>query len=312
MIFRSKYARALCLAMFALAAVASSAAAASKTQNVNLQFQAVAGSQKVSCGTAIKGLGTTSQTARLQDLRLYVTGVELLGRNGRTAAVKLKGNKPYQLTKKGDSVSLIDLENGSGACSSGTRGTNSAIRGTVAKGDYTGVRFSVGVPYALNHTDVVSAPAPLNSAAMAWNWQFGRKFAKIEFADPGGATGSWPSHTFLVHLGSNGCTGDPATGKSAKCSALNIPQVKLAKFNPRSQSIGIDLKALLAGSDIAPASSMGAMTAMDMVMDPGCMSEQTLPTCGPIFKAFGLNWKADGSGTGKPSGKQSVFRAVSR
>lgn len=301
---------ALCLALFAMAAMTSTAAATSKTQSVNLRFEAVAGSQKVSCKEPIEGLGSTSQTARLQDLRFYVTGVKLVARDGKSAAVKLKGNKSFQLTKKGDSVSLIDLEDGSGACSAGTRATNASIRGTVPKGTYTGIRFEVGVPYALNHTDIVSAPAPLNSAAMAWNWQYGRKFAKIEFADPGGATGSWPSHSFLIHLGSTGCTGDPETGKAAKCSAINSPLVKLSKFNPSKQSIALDLKALLKGSDIAPAASMGTM--MDMEMDPGCMSEPTLATCGPIFKAFGLGWKIDGSGSGKPSGKQSVFRAIAR
>lgn len=309
--FRSKFARVLLLALFALSAATTSAAAASKTQNVNLEFAAIAGSQKVSCGKLIQGLGSTNQSARLQDLRFYVTDLQLIGRSGYNVAVKLKGNKSFQLTRKGDTVSLVDLENGSSTCSAGTRVTNSVIRGTVPKGDYTGVRFKVGVPYALNHTDVVSAPAPLNSAAMGWNWQFGRKFAKIEFADPGGAAGSWASHSFLVHLGSTGCTGDPATGKSAKCSAINIPQVKLPKFNASSQKIAIDLKALLTGSDIAPP-AMSTMPSMDMMMDPGCMSEPTLATCGPIFKAFGLSWKADGSGTGKPSSKQRVFRAISR
>ena len=75
------------------------------------------------------------------------------------------------------------------------------------------------MPFALNHTDAPAVPAPLNSAAMAWSWQAGRKFTKIEFADPGGATGTWTAKSFFVHLGSSGCQGNPATGATVELRA---------------------------------------------------------------------------------------------
>jgi hypothetical protein len=31
-----------------------------------------------------------------------------------------------------------------------------------------------------------------------------------------------------------------------------------------------------------------------------------------VFKAFGIDWKADGSGTGKPLASQAIFKAIER
>jgi uncharacterized repeat protein (TIGR04052 family) len=107
-----------------------------------------------------------------------------------------------------------------------------------------------------------------------------------------------------VHLGSAGCEGNPASGESVTCGAPNRPSVRLKKFNPAKQQVAVDLKALLAGTDITKNQS-GA---------PGCMSEQTDPECGSVFKAFGVDWKADGSGTGKAlsSTSQTIFKAIKR
>lgn len=311
--------RAVALALALTAAIAAPASAATHpTQQVKVRFAAVAGSQPVTCGKLIDALGKTGQSAQLQDLRFYVSDVRLIRREGRAVPVRLRGDGRFQTTRKGHSVSLIDLENARGACSAGTPGQNVDVRGTVPAGRYRGVRFNVGVPFALNHTDVVSAPAPLNLAGMAWSWQYGRKFAKIEIGDPGGANGSWASHAFLVHLGSTGCTGNPATGAAVRCTAPNMPTVTLRRFDARKQTVALDIRALLAGDDITSSDTMGAGMQGDQGMqgmegmEPGCMSGSTTAACGPIFRALGLNWRADGSGTGEPAGKQAVFRAIGR
>ncbi|HUO72311.1 MAG TPA: MbnP family copper-binding protein [Solirubrobacteraceae bacterium] len=287
----------------AVIAAAPAQAARSTTQSVKLRFAAVAGGHPVTCGRLIQGLGTTHQGAQLQDLRFYVTDVELLRRKGSPVRITLRGGAPYQVIRKGKSVTLIDLENGTGACkAAGTPGTNPFVQGTVPRGTYTGVRFTVGVPPALNHTDTVSAPAPLNVDAMAWSWQYGRKFMRIEFVDPGGPTGAWPAHQFLVHLGSTGCSGNPATGQAAGCTALNMPVVVLNHFNLQRQLVALDLGKLLAGDDIT----------VNRADEPGCMSGPTDPECGSVFGALGLSWRTDGRGTGRSTGKQDVFGAMTR
>ncbi len=244
------------------------------------------------------------QPAQLADLRLYVSDVKLVRANGRAVAVKLAANSAYRVSRGAARVTLIDLEDGSGSCMEGTKGMNASVRGTVPRGRYVGVRWTVGVPFALNHTDVPAAPAPLNSAAMAWSWQSGRKFAKIELADPGGETGTWASKMFMVHLGSTGCTGNPASGETVKCSAANRSAISLRRFDPKRQRVAVDLNALVAGNDIT----------VNRADAPGCMSEPTDPECGGVFKALGIGWRADGSGSGaSPSGsRQTVFRAIAR
>jgi uncharacterized repeat protein (TIGR04052 family) len=295
---------ALGVALGAITCLAAPAGA-HETQKVDIRFAAFAGDQPVGCGLAIEGLGTTQQAAQLADLRFFVSDVKLVRSDGRAVAVKLAKNSQFRVTVGKSAVTLIDLENGTGSCAQeGTKATNDVVRGTVPHAKYVGVRWTVGVPFDVNHTDAPASPAPLNSAAMAWSWQGGRKYTKIEVTDPGGATGSWVAKTFFVHLGSAGCTGNPATGQTVSCRNANRPAVRLKRFDPAKQRIAVDLKTMLAGSDITR-NGAGA---------PGCMSGATDPECGGVFGAFGIDWKADGSGTGaSPTAtQQSVFRAIAK
>ena len=83
-------------------------------------------------------------------------------------------------------MTLIDLENGTGACATdGDKATNTVIRGTVPDGDYVGIRMYLGVPFALNHTDIVGAPRPLDLAAMSWSWQYGPQVREDRGRRPG-------------------------------------------------------------------------------------------------------------------------------
>lgn len=260
-------------------------------KQVDIRFAAVAGDERVACGTRIEGLGTTAQAAQLQDFRFFVSEVKLITRGGKAVPLKLAKHSAYRVTRDGIGVTLIDLENGTGACAvDGTPGTNAVVRGTVPDGRYVGVRWTVGVPFALNHTDAPAMPAPLNSAAMAWSWQGGRKFTKLEFADPGGPTGSWVAKTFFVHVGSAGCEGNPATGQTVSCAAPNRAAVRLKRFDPAKQQVAVDVKTLLAGNDIT----------VNKGNAPGCMSAATDPECASVFGAFGVR------------GKQTIFRAIDR
>jgi len=200
-------------------------------------------------------------------------------------------------------VTLIDLEDGSAGCGfEGTSPTHAVVAGSVPAGHYVGLRFTLGVPEALNHSDTATAPPPLDLTAMGWGWQAGRKFAKIEFSPPPGAT--WLAPGFVVHLGSTGCAGNPGLG-TVVCSRPNRALVQFDAFDPATQRVALDLPALLAGTDITRNRS-GAI---------GCMSSATDPECERVFAALGIDWRADGSGSGQPldDGRaQTVFRAVAR
>jgi uncharacterized repeat protein (TIGR04052 family) len=299
------------LALSALAATAGTAGLASAhgdekhVMAVNLQFAAVAGTTPVACGTPIPGLGTGSTTAALQDLRFYISNVRLVRENGSSVPLTLTGKKGFNLAKGGNHTTLIDLENGTGSCTEGDRVTNTVIRGTVPEGHYHGVRMYLGVPFVLNHSDITSAPAPLDLAGMNWSWQSGRKFAKIEVIDPAGAAGTWAWKAFFVHLGSTGCTGDPATGATVGCRKSNRMAVRLAEFDPKTEKIAVDVKALLAGNDIT----------LNKAGAPGCMSGDTDPECLGVFDALKIDWRPDGTGNGAPidhGAGQTVFKAIAR
>lgn len=272
------------------------------TQSVTLRFKALAGNAPVQCGNLITGLGSGNTSAQLKDLRFYVANIKLIRQDGTRVALQLTADDWTQV-KGNDTVSLIDLENGTGACSAGTAAMNASLTGTAPTATYVGVEYTLGVPFALNHTDYATATKPLDVQAMAWSWQVGRKFAKVEVTDPDGAAGSWIAKTFNVHLGSTGCTGNPANGETVSCVAPNRGTVVLNSFDPATQAIALDVQALLAGNDITR-NQAGAT---------GCMSGGTDPECAKVFEALAIDWKADGTGTGQPLAPaklSTVFKAV--
>ena len=266
------------------------------TQRVAIDFTAVAGKKPVTCSTPIASLGTTARNARLGDLRFYVSNVQLLRKDGKAVSLKLPADSPWWTTQGKNGVTLIDLENAKGACATeGTPGMNASVRGTVPSGGYVGVRWLLGVPYALNHTDMTTAPAPLNITALGWSWQVGRKYAKIEVTDAGDGA-PWPAKTFFVHLGSTACAGNPVIGEDVGCSYPNRHDVTLKKFNPQRQRIAVDLKTLYAGVDVTT-NGGGA---------GGCMSSTSDPECPAIFSALGMKLGSS------DETRQSVFRVVGK
>lgn len=275
-------------------------------QNVTINFAGVAGTTPVACGTAISGLGSGAVSAQLKDFRFYVSNVALLKADGSAVPLTLGANDDWNLTAGSDRLTLIDLEDGTGACSGGTAATNAVVRGTVPAGDYVGVKMTMGVPFALNHSDYATATKPLDVQAMAWSWQSGRKFAKIEVTDPAGAAAAtWAAPTFNFHLGSTGCTGNPASGQTVSCVAPNRMDFHFHAFDPATQKIAVDVRALLAGTDIT-VNRAGA---------PGCMSGGTDPECLHVFESLAIDWKADGTGTGLPVDEghaQTLFKAVAK
>lgn len=288
-----------------LAIVPASQAAASKAparMPVTVTFTAVAGTAPVGCGTVIRGLGTSRADAQLEDLRFYVSNLRLVRANGTSAALTLTGSPRFNATVKGERTTLIDLEDGTGSCArGGTREVNALVKGTVPRGAYTGLRFYVGVPYTLNHTDVVGAPTALASAAMAWSWQAGRKFTKIEITDPKAGGPAWQTPSFMFHLGSTGCTGNPVTGDTVGCRASNRASVTLRRFDAAKQAVAFDLGALVAGNDVTRNTPMTG---------PGCMSGPTDPECGATFDAMGVDL-ATGAAMRRGT-HQRVFRVVAR
>lgn len=293
-------------------------AACATTQAVQLNFSGEVNGEAFSCGSSYQ-LGNAITPVVVNDFRLYVSDIVLTDTDGNSAPLILEQDDKWQL----DTVALLDFESGTDNCSNGTVETNSVVRGTVPAGDYTGVEFSIGVPFTLNHGDPTLQGSPLNLTAMFWNWRGGYKFMKFDMTlvsaiskarDHGEANihGSMnvalsaakalnnhhpepqagkyvDASAWVLHLGSTRCASATRTVAPSECLHGNRIKVKLDAFDSEQHILVIDPAAVLATSDVS-------QNAMDT--SPGCMSFPEDADCEPVFALLGL-----GPG-GKSAGQQ--------
>jgi len=230
--------------------------------SISIPFQARVGDRPFSCQSTL-GIGEDPAGGLMaNDLRFYVHDVELIDATGRAVGVHLTADGAFQRA----SLVLLDFEDGTGSCENGTTATHTSITGTVPPGDYRGLRFTLGVPFALNHADPGVADPPLNLGRMHWGWQAGYKFLRFEAADAMG-------HGFRFHLGSTGCEG--TIGNIQRCSRPNRPTVTLEGFAIGQSRVIVQLAPLLATFD-------GKTTR-------SCMSDIDSADCAPMFAAVGID-----------------------
>ena len=220
---------------------------------IRVEFAAEWGGRPLACD---------SRELALTDLRFYVSDVVLKDSQGHDVALRMNTDGQWQQ----DGVALIDLETGNGACQNGTQQTNPFITGTTEAADVVSLRFTVGVPFELNHANPLLAQAPLDDSAMHWHWLSGYKFLR---AGVGTNTDG-----FWLHLGSTGCEG--TVQNISSCRFPNRVDIELSDFSPSEHRIAVDLTALFNGVDLADG------------LQTDCSSSPAEPTCGTAFKALGL------------------------
>lgn len=254
---------------------------------LELRFEAVVGDELAACGQTYSGVGSDDQEITVQDVRLYISEVELITEDGDRVDATLR---PSEFSS--ESVGLLDFEDGTGPCSDfGSSATNSSLRVEAPVGAYTGIAFNLGVPFEQNHLDVATAAAPLNVPSMYWAWNGGYKFVRVETTVGG--------NPYFLHLGSAACASDgPSAPPDEACGRPNLPRVELSGFDPTQDSIQIDLAELFGGSTVA-ANTEGTA--------PGCMSGlDDADDCTPIFGRLGLSY--DSGACDDDCSGQSVFR----
>lgn len=255
---------------------------AATDQAVTLDFAAVVGAEAVACSDGANtktyaNIGTANSTIFFKDFRFYVSNVRLIDDADNEVPLVMDNDGAFQLQTDADGhVALLDFEDGTGECSTiGNAATNTAITGTVPVGNYTGLVFELGVPFALNHLDVATAESPLNISALYWAWAIGHKFARIDYSVQDGAAWNF-------HLGSQGCMTDGMTSPpSAECSKPNRPIIKIDNFAFGTDVITLDAAEIVADSDLT--SNAG--------MTPGCMSfAPDEPDCTALFPKLGISY----------------------
>ncbi|MCU0568416.1 MAG: metallo-mystery pair system four-Cys motif protein [Oculatellaceae cyanobacterium Prado106] len=148
---------------------------AAETQEVTIRFSAMVGDQPFRCGMSYS-LGTPATPVTPTDFRFYVSEVALIDANGNAVPVSLQQDGKWQF----QNVALLDFEDKSGDCTNGTEDMRDRIIGTVPSGSYKGLKFTLGVPFDLNHADSTLAASPLNLTSLWWNWRGGYKFLRVD------------------------------------------------------------------------------------------------------------------------------------
>ncbi len=163
----------------------------------------------------------------VRDLRFYVHDVELLDASGQAYPLALTALAPWQSAD----LALIDLV--------GQQQTNlnTALRGRAQGEQFSGIRFKVGVPFTLNHVNLVTAAPPLDRGDLFWSWQTGYKFLRADLTD---ANREWS-----FHLGSTGCVSASAVrAPDQPCSRPNLIRVELRGFDPTKEPIRVRIDEL--------------------------------------------------------------------
>lgn len=302
------------LILCALAAQACSPTA--QTEPFSLRFAAVSEGKTVGCTDELQGFGPSpGYRVGLNDLRLYISNLRFQDDAGSPLAVELDRNE-FQYAAPEGAVAMIDLTGtAEGSCAStsvafaeGTARTHGVVTGQAPVGAVASVSFDVGVPQALMKKTIASstpegAPSPLNE--MYWNWNSGYRHLVLNFAvrDAAGATGGG-----YVHVGSRDC--GQKDGKALEdrdsCTFVNNPAVKLSSFNLAKDTVGIDLRRLLAGIDFkAPIYDPKTYEVIGEGPGVECHSAPDQPDCGPIFSELGLDLQ---SGKGRPETNLAFVR----
>lgn len=251
-----------------------------------MSFAATFGDDPFSCAKTFKGLGTTKSEAQPLDFRMYIHDVRLI----TSAGVEV----PFELEQDGiwqrESLALLDFEDGTGTCKTGSPETRTKITGLAPAGDYSAIRFKLGLPDEMNHFDAATAPAPLNVPGLWWTWKGGYKYVRLDLKTTG-------NKAYYFHLGSTKCDGSVKNGFS--CAYNNVPEIELTGFDPSASAVAFDVATLY------EASNLDAQIDYKTDFVNGCMAFEGDPECPAVFERLGMKFQSQ-----EPTGsRQSVFRA---
>ncbi|MCB9742569.1 MAG: metallo-mystery pair system four-Cys motif protein [Alphaproteobacteria bacterium] len=214
---------------------------------------ATLGGAPLVCGQSV-GLGTDSAT--VVDARLFVSELTFLTAEGEAVPATLTADGAWQT----EEVALLDFEDG---CFNGTAGTNTRLVGEAPEGSYAGLRFTVGLPLALNHANPATAEAPLSTTSMHWTWQAGYKFIRLDYSRSESLSAEEDD---IAHLGSTDCQG--TVGDISGCDRPDRPYVEL---------------------EVDPFDAALTLTLDDLLVTGGCMSTIHEEGCVPFFDALGMD-----------------------
>ena len=103
---------------------------AQDVRKVTIRFAPMVGGEPFVCGKSYDGIGATGSRVTPSDFRFYVSDVELVDQSGKPVPLKLDQDERWQH----QNVALLDFENRSGPCLTGTQEMRDVVAGTVPAG----------------------------------------------------------------------------------------------------------------------------------------------------------------------------------
>ena len=229
-----------------------------KTTDNQLSFIVLYKEQTIDCNSVlVKG----ERHWKIQQLQFFISQVEYQTDDGDWYAWPLK-TTPYQ----SDNVALIGSDCADPQWSKGNWSID--FQSFEDLNQVSAIRFSLGVPFALNHLNPLLQESPLNDSSMFWVWQTGHKFLRLEMLSD---TDDW-----LFHLGSTGCKAASAMrAPKNPCLQPNFARFELSTdFSQGINPIVLDLSKLLNDVELGRQSS--------------CQSEPDNEVCQQLFAHLGL------------------------
>lgn len=209
--------------------------------NVTLSFKNTFQDTEIVLGDATSSLATINiseagQVHHFSELKYVISNIRLVKADGTEI--------PYNIN---------DLDNGATIVNQSNPATLNYVLSNIPSGEYSQIKFGLGVRSDLNTLDQVSFPnfynaAGANDTAMMWEWGTGYRFTKIEgFYDT-------DNKEMSIHTGSTveGTNGDESTytqGVDAyRDIVLNLPTHAVVGSSAPKIVIKADFDKLLSGN----------------------------------------------------------------
>ncbi|WP_225035627.1 MbnP family protein [Winogradskyella sp. SM1960] len=205
--------------------------------NVTLEFNNTFGDTPIVLGdatssTATKNTSEAGQIHHFEEVKYVISNIRLIKADGTEI--------PYNVN---------DLDNGATVVNQSNSETLSYVMNDIPVGDYTEIKFGLGVKSELNTLDQTSFPnfyanAGENDTEMHWEWGTGYRFTKIE-----GFYGS-SNDDLSIHSGSTveGEEGSYTQGVDAyRDIALTLPTTAVVGNSAPTIAIKADFDYLLSG-----------------------------------------------------------------
>lgn len=221
-------------------------------QRVTIEFYPLVGQEHFACTSAWEHVGVSASVIQPKDFRLLVSEVRLHSKTGTWIPMRLEEVEGDQH----EGVALVDFENATGLCKTGTPMTRYEIEGSVAeRPEFDALELTLGVP--------TGAELPSHAASL----QGGGRARGLSVGLKSRAHPDW-----VFHL--------PPTCVGEKCSDDRL-RVRVEGVDASKRIIIADLLELLREADLEQPAQ-----APDFIA--GCASDLLDVDCAPLMRALGV------------------------